>query len=163
MEETKPIENTFQEIEPNNKRRRDLLPWWMKVFCWLFMLFGIASVVALFMGLTDNNIELSFYGFKSNEPFSLNGLIVIGVGIIKGFAAYSLWFEKDYAMKVAKIDALLGIALCVAAMLIIPFFKNGFHISIRLELFLLAPYLFKLNTIQAEWLNLEPDPTVEKE
>ena len=150
MNENNINENSFDEFE-TNKRRRKLLPWWIKVFCWIFMLFGIMAFVCLILGFTNIKPALAFYGFESNEPFSLNGMLVISVGILKGITAFSLWFEKDYAIKLGKIDAIIGIIICGISMLILPFLNDGFNIQIRLELALLIPFLLKLNKIENEW------------
>lgn len=151
MEETIAKENSFEEFEKTKRRRRKILPWWIKTFCWIFMLFGILSFVCLILGFTNIKPALAFYGFETNEPFSLNGLIVIAVGILKGITAFALWFEKDFAIKIGKIDAIIGIVLCGISMFILPFLQDGFNITIRLELALLIPYLIKLNKIQKEW------------
>lgn len=151
MNETTLAENPFEEFENVKKRRRKLLPWWIKVFCWIFMFFGLMSFICLILGLTDIKPSLAFYGFETNEPFSLNGLIVISVGLLKGLTAFALWFEKDFAIKIGKVDAIIGIVLCVVSMLALPFLQEGFNITIRLEIALLIPFLLKLNKIQKEW------------
>jgi hypothetical protein len=131
--------------------RRDLLPWWMKTFCWIFMIFGVLSTFSLILGFTNYKPMLAFYGFESNEPFSLYGLIVIGVGIFKGITAYALRFEKDFAIKFGKIDAIIGIGLSGLSMLILPIFIDGLNMKIRFELILIAPFLLKLNKIEKKW------------
>ncbi|WP_431107265.1 hypothetical protein [Winogradskyella poriferorum] len=151
MEETIAKENSFEEFENIKKRRRKMLPWWIKIFCWIFMLFGLLSFVCLILGFTNIKPDLAFYGFETNEPFSLYGLIVISIGLLKGVTAFALWFEKDFAIKIGKIDAIIGIALCVISMVVLPFIQDGFKITLRLELVLLIPFLIKLNKIQKEW------------
>lgn len=154
MEETTLTESAFKEFENVKKRRRKLLPWWIKMFCWIFMLFGAMSIVCFVLGFTNIKPDLAFYGFETNEPFSLIGLLVISTGIFKGITAFALWFEKDYAVKLGKIDAVIGIILCVISMCVLPFFQDGFNITLRLELALLIPFLIKLNKIQKEWESL---------
>jgi len=70
--------------------------------------------------------------------------------LFKAITAFSLWFEKEYAIILGKIDAILGIGLCIISMAILPFFSDV-HITLRLELVLLIPYLIKLNKIQSDW------------
>ncbi|RCW91334.1 hypothetical protein [Winogradskyella arenosi] len=152
MNESQIIDNATEEFE-NTTRRRALLPWWIKVFCWFFMLIGLMAFVCFFLGFTTIKPALAFYGFESYEPFSINGLIVITVGVFKGITAFLLWFEKDYAITFGKIDALIGIVICGISMLILPFVNDGINIQIRLELALLIPYLWKLNKIAPEWKN----------
>lgn len=152
MGKTDLIENSFEEFEKIKiKRRKKLLPWWIKVFCWIFMLFGAMSFACLILGFTNIKPDLAFYGFETNEPFSLNGFIVIFVGLLKGFTAFSLWFEKENAIKIGRADAIVGIALCIISMLVLPFLQEGFNITVRLEIALLIPFLLKLNKIQKEW------------
>ena len=119
------------------------------------MFFGIFSITCLILGFTDIKPALAFYGFESNEPFSLNGIIVISVGVIKGITAFSLWFEKGFAIKLGKIDAIIGIIICGISMFVLPFLQDGFILNIRLELLLLIPFLLKLNKIQKEWDDLK--------
>ncbi len=150
MEEPEIEDSKFEEFE-NTERRRKLLPWWIKVFCWIFMLFGVLSLVCLILGFTNIKPALAFYGFETNEPFSLFGLLVISIGLLKGITAFSLWFEKDNAVKIGKIDAIFGIILCVISMIVLPFLQESFKVTIRLELALLIPFLIKLNRIQKNW------------
>lgn len=137
------------------KRRRDLLPIWIKIFTWIFIGFGILAPVCLVLGLFGINLSLSLYGFESNEPLSLTGLTIILLFGIKGITAFGLWTEKQWAVSLAIADALLGIAICVV-MLALPFFdsEEGFALPFRLELFVLVPYLYVMNRIRAEWLHI---------
>lgn len=144
-------QDLLTDLEINSTRRRSLLPLWVKIFCWFFMLFGLMATICLILGFLGVKPNLAFYGFETNEVFSINGLIVIAVGILKGITAFSLWFEKNYAIKLAKIDAYLGIILCVISMLVLPFLAEGTNFNFRLELALLIPFLIKMNKIQADW------------
>ncbi len=142
------------DLSTNPIRRRNLLPLWIKIFCCFFMLWGVMAIGCLVLGIFRIQPDLAFYGFETNEVFSLNGIIVIGVGILKGITAYSLWFEKKYAIKLAKIDTYVGLLLCVISMLILPFFVDKFKSNLRLELTLLIPFLIKINNIQSQWENV---------
>ena len=94
---------------------------------------------------------MSLYGFETNDPLTSIGLLIISLGIFKGFTAYNLWFEKDIAIKLGKIDAIIGIVICSFLMLALPFIDDAFDFDFRLELVLLIPYLIKLNKIQEKW------------
>ena len=149
-----------QELRANSEMdnkiiRRQLLPWWIKIFCWLFMILGAGCVVGLIVGALGYTFALSIYGFETQNPLSLMGILICLILLYKGFTAYSLWFEKDYAINISKIDAVCGIVLCVISMFIMPFLAEEFKITIRLELLLLIPYYMKLNRIEYEWDNLE--------
>lgn len=135
--------------------RRDLLPIWIKIFCWLFMLIGVASIGCLIYGALGNEAELSIFGLETTKPISITGIIIVVIMAFKGYTAYSRWFEKDNAIKLAKIDAFVGIVACIISMFILPFIIEDSSFTIRLELLLLIPYYLKINKIEYSWDNLE--------
>jgi hypothetical protein len=137
----------------NGIRRRDLLPKWIKFFTWLFMIFGAITPVALIAGLLGANFSLAFFGFETTEPLSLVGLGLTFLFAFKGFVAYSLWMEKDWAIQIAEIDAYLSIAICVLSMIFFPFSytENTYSFNLRIELFLIIPYLLKLRKLKSDW------------
>ena len=143
-------ETSFEEFE-NKIPRRQLLPWWIKFFCWLFMLFGVLAILCLISGFFGVLPSLAFYGFETNQPLSLIGLLIISIAVLKGFTAYSLWFEKDFAIKLGKIDAILGIVICVFSMFFIPLLLETNQITFRLEIIFLIIFLVQLNKIEQKW------------
>lgn len=149
------LESKFDEFDKPAIIRRKLLPWWIKTFCWIFMLLGICGLASLIGNAFTDNVSLSLYGFSSNTAYSGVGIFIIAVMALKGFAAYSLWFEKPNAIIIAKIDAIVGIVICIASMFVLPFTSGDGHIPIRLEILLLIPYYIKINKIEYEWDNLE--------
>lgn len=149
------LESKFDEFEKPAIIRRKLLPWWIKTFCWIFMLLGVCGLASLIGNAFTDNVNLSLYGFSSNTAYSGVGIFIIAIMALKGFAAYSLWFEKPNAIIIAKIDAIIGIVICIASMFVIPFTSGDGHISFRLEILLLIPYYIKINKIEYEWDNLE--------
>lgn len=144
-------ETHFEQFEIKNIERRKLLPGWIKVFCWIFMALGTASIGCLIFGAFGKKADVSLYGFKTNEPLSLIGIFIILTMLLKGFSAYALWFEKNYAIKLGKIDAILGVVICGASMLIIPFLEENSNVVFRLEIALLIPYFIKLKKIENDW------------
>lgn len=149
------LQSQFDEFDKPAIIRRKLLPWWIKTFCWIFMLLAVCAAGSLIMNLFISNVNLSIYGFSSETAYSGTGIFIIAVMLLKGFAAYSLWFEKPNAIIIAKIDAVCGIAICIASLFILPFSTADGHFSIRLEILLLVPYYMKVNKIEYEWDNLE--------
>lgn len=131
--------------------RRQLLPWWIKAFCWFFMVFGAVALVCLCAGLLGYSASLALYGFETTAPLSPVGILLISLALFKGYSAYQLWFEKDNAITIGRIDAIIGIVLCIISMFVVPFFQDAFKLTFRLELALLFPYCFKLNRIETDW------------
>lgn len=149
------LESHFDEFDKTQVIRRKLLPWWIKTFCWIFMILGVCAIGALIGNLFTTNVNVSIYGFSSTTAYSGTGIFIIAIMILKGFAAYSLWFEKPNAISIGKIDAICGVVICIASMFVLPFSTNDGHFPLRLEILLLVPYYRKLNKIEYEWDNLE--------
>lgn len=149
------LESHFDEFDKPPVIRRKLLPWWIKTFCWIFMILTVCAICAVIMNIFTPNVNISIYGFSSNTTFSGIGMFIIAIMLLKGFAAYSLWFEKPNAISIGKIDAICGVVICIASMFILPFSTNDDHFPLRLEILLLIPYYMKLNKIEYEWDNLE--------
>lgn len=144
-------QSAFEEfdVKSNFVRRRSLLPGWIKIFTWLFFFTGIIGVIILVFGSFIKNNELSLYGLETTQPYSLTGLLISFLFIFKGIVSYGLWFEENWAIKVAKIDAILGFIICGIVMVVLPFFTK--HFTIRFEIALLIPYLLKLQKIEKNW------------
>lgn len=154
------MENTILDANltkhENSKRRRSLLPWWIKIFIWIFLILGLLAPIGLVFGFFGIQFQISLYGFTTNEPLSIDGLYLIGLFLLKGITAFGLWTEKDWAITLGQIDAILGIVLCIFMSVIYPFIniRTGFHFTFRLELILLIPFLIKLLKIKSEWKKL---------
>jgi hypothetical protein len=138
-------------------RRRKLLPLWIKIFIHLFMLMGAVTMLGLVAGLAGMRFHISIYGFESNDPLSLLGLLAAGLLLFKGIVGYGLWTEKDWGVQAGIIDAIIGIALCVFAMVVMPFIDgvDSFSLNLRLELVLLIPYLLRLMAIKPRWSRVQ--------
>ncbi|QJD95746.1 hypothetical protein HH214_07610 [Mucilaginibacter robiniae] len=135
-------------------RRRKLLPWWVLTFTWIFLVFGAAVPVIVVMGLLKFKFQISLLGLSTNNPLSITALFLILIYLYKGLVAFGLWTEKDWAIKTAKVDAILSIAICLFAMIytwIIPQTAGMHNFSFRLELFIIIPYLLKMRQIQSAW------------
>ena len=135
------------------KTRRQLLPLWIKIFLWFFLITGGLAIPGLFAGLLGATYSISLYGLESYEPISSVGLILSILFIVKAITAFALWTEKDYAIQLSLFDGYVGILVCFFMMFVYPFLnlESGFHFNIRLELIALIPYVIKMHDIQKEW------------
>lgn len=143
---------------PNmHKRRRDLLPWWVKIFVWIFLVFGAIIPIVIILGIMGYSFKISLYGIESNRPLSIIGISLICLFIIKAVAAYSLWSEKNWAIDFSIIDSIIGAFVCSFVMFIYPLINSASGIiqNIRLELLLLIPFLLTLIKIKPEWLSIK--------
>ncbi len=143
--------NEFAEFEKTKAARKNLLPWWIKFFCWVFMIFGAFMIFILGLALFNLSMDISIYGLEAKGPLSLYGCLITLVVLYKSYTGYVLWFEKDNAIYIAQIDAIVGILLCTASMFLLPTLEEGNRFTFRLELLFLIPYLIRLNKIKKKW------------
>lgn len=139
------------------KRRRELIPIWMKPFIFLFLIFGVLGIYGIGKNIMGLESTSSLYGLESNTVFSLLGVFLKTVMLFKAITSFGLWMEKDWAINFGIIDAVLGIIACIIVMVVLPFvsFKDGINkLNIRFEIFLLIPYLYQLVKIRKEWGSL---------
>ena len=129
--------------------RKLLIPLWIKIFSWLFIVFALITPVSLVEGIIMHNFSLNLYGLDASTPYSLVGAFITALFIFKGIVAFGILRREDWAVNFGIIDAVLGITTCVIVM-IYPAI-TGNHFDFRLEIFLLIPYLMKLLKIQDEW------------
>lgn len=135
-------------------KRRQLLPIWIKIFCWFFLLGGLVAPLLVIAGLfLDVQASLALYGMETSDPLSLAGLVIAALFFLKGIVAYGLWWEKDWALDFGIVDAIIGIAFC--GLLMTPLgLSLGLTTAtpaIRLELVALIPYLIKLQKLKSLW------------
>ncbi|MDQ0594027.1 CHASE2 domain-containing sensor protein [Chryseobacterium ginsenosidimutans] len=87
--------SAFEEFETKSNliQRRSLLPVWIKIFTWLFLIGGAVATGILICGSFITNTSLSIYGIQANHPYTLTGFLICILLIYKGIVAYGLWFE----------------------------------------------------------------------
>lgn len=148
----------FDELhDPTARPRKKMIPVWIKVFCWIFLVIGtVAPVAILVMLLLSKTTNISIYGFSTNNALSFIGISGTLLYVYKAFVSYNLLTGKDNAVTFAIIDGWVGIALCVLNMITGNFITeyhigNESGINLRLELFLVIPYLVKMYRIKDEW------------
>lgn len=147
-------EEIIDSFEKVTQRRRKLLPWWMKVFIWLFGIAGLIVPIAFIFGILRFEFNTAMYGLETNNPLTWLGIFILLIFLHKGFVAFGLWFEKSWAPKLALADAGLGIVICMMVMGM-QLFDSGSSFSFRLELVLIIPYLIKLIKIEEPWSQLK--------
>ncbi len=145
-----------EDLKDGLVRRRKLLPWWVKVFIWIFFLFGAIVPVVVVMGMMNAPVVLSFYGIDSNDAFSLTGLCLTGVFALKAVVSFGLWMEKDWGVSVAIADGVLGLVICLYTMGIGPLINSveRFNGTMRIEPLILVIYLFWLWKVRPSWKRL---------
>jgi hypothetical protein len=147
------------EHDPFAIRRKFMIPQWIRVFSWIFAICAPIGVLGTLIWLiTGGWGEYSLYGFTSQNSGAVVSILFLFVWALKALAAIGLLTEKDWAVKAAMADAIIGIAVCVAAMIFLPWSQTvttggstNTHYNLRLELALLIPYLMKMWKIRDQW------------
>ncbi len=147
------MSNLPQENQPQTGRRRGLLPLWIKVFVWIFMICGLIIPIMIISELMGMVTEPRIYGLESASPFSLMGIGIILIYLLKVVVAGGLWVGKDWAVKLAKIDAILGMCICFLMMAVLTFqgSEDGIMLNFRLELIALIPYFLQMRKLEYDW------------
>ena len=129
--------------------RKTLVPVWIRIFSWIFLVLGVFAPFSLVFAALDYDFALALYGLESNGPLNLTGISIVLLFALKGVVAFGLINHKDWAIQLAIVDASVGIALCIFIVLY-PLFVGG-NFNLRLELFLLVPYLIKMAKVKEQW------------
>ncbi len=153
----------LDEIEIITKKKRDLLPIWIKIFIWIFLIMSAIIPIAIIFAFLGYPSIITIYGFRSYTVFSPIGFIISCLILYKGIISYGLWFEKKWAVKHAIIDGIIGILACIVSMTIPLVTNYGILFSYRLELIALVPYLFKMYWIKNEWNDEAPIQTIKSD
>lgn len=147
----------FEDILEETVFRRSLLPWWFKIFIFIFMITGVLIPLGFITKILGYYFHFSLYGLNSVETFVPMGVVISVLFFLKAVVSFGLWFEKDWAIKLGYIDGGVGILICLYSMFLIPFIDSNpnYSLNIRFELALLIPYLYKLKNIENDWISGE--------
>ena len=143
------MDNSFDEFENlDTVKRREMLPWWIKFFSWVFMVLAVIACLTPIQLLFGQVPNLSFYGFDSAKFFPYSLLVIYLIFILNGLIGYMLWFEKDKAIEWGKICAIFGIVVCVISFLLT--LLDG-QFTFRLEIIALVIFYRKLSNLEYNW------------
>jgi hypothetical protein len=126
-----------------------LLPIWIKIFIWIFMVIGGLAPITFLIGAFGGNFRASIFGLESTDPVSMQGLLIVSVFIYNGIIAYMLWTERKDAVATAIYGAWFNVVICIVSMVIA--IADG-RFSIRIELVPLFFFISKLKKIKELWL-----------
>ena len=142
------------EQDRNNDKslaRKALIPLWIKIFGWLFIVMG-ALVPFLFIGSLIFGFSASYtmFGLEyEGNAMALMPLVIAAVIFVNGLCAYGLLFGKDWGLNACIVFGYIGLALTVGTMVFEMIFSGS--MMIRLEPIIQIPYLVKLHRLKAHW------------
>ncbi|QDP02424.1 hypothetical protein [Thalassotalea sp. PS06] len=131
--------------------RKNLIPKWIKVFGWLFIVMGVlVPLVGIFALVTQRVGSFSLYGLEAvGAIYSSLALVVLALYVAHSICAYGLLFGKSWGINACIPLAYLSIAICIFTMF------TGSETLIRLELAALIPYVMKLQKLKIQWQGTE--------
>jgi hypothetical protein len=130
--------------------RKSLLPWWVKIFTWIFLIMGFGVLISFLTSLGGISVDLSLYGLSSStRPLTTITLVLILLYSLKGATSICLLTEQPWAIKLGMVDAVVGILCCTFVMIYPLVNHSGF--SFRGELIVLIPYLRWLIKVKPLW------------
>lgn len=142
-------DNNFDEFDRERlPYRRDLLPWWIKFFSFIFIILGGFSLVNAAMLLFGRAAYASIYGLEEvlHDPYGT--LVALPLIILNGVAGHLLLYEKDQAIIAGQIAGAIGIVACLITTALT--IQAG-HMVFRFEILLFIPFLAKLSTLKEVW------------
>lgn len=94
MEESKVDLLTDSFLELNTMERGRLLPWWVKIFAWIFLVLGIVAPIGFIYALIGGDFTVSIYGFQTSETTSIIGIGITIIFLFKGMVSFGLITKK---------------------------------------------------------------------
>ena len=147
---TEDIRGVLAQLGPSTelgRARRNVLPTWIKVFSWMFLLIGGAVPMVVVVGLIRRTtISVALFGFQySGSALDLEGLLLAGMLAGCGVTAYGLLWGRSWGQFAAIATGWAGLALCIASVFVRP------GLNIPLEPFLLIPFVVAMHRRKAAW------------
>ena len=135
-------------------RRRDLLPRWILLLTFLFLIFGAILPIWIISGIFKPKFHITLLGISTHNPLAPVCLITTFYYFYKALVAYALWTEKYRAIKLARVDAIFSILLCcfsVWQIFAVPQGNASQLLNSLISLLISVLYLVKMNKIQLAW------------
>lgn len=128
-------------------RRKSLIPTWIKVIGWLFIIMGAVLPLFHFYVIFTGGIgTYMMFGWSyQGPPLAMMAMFISALILINACCAYGLLFAKDWGLTACILFGYVGLLLAIMSM----FFADG--IKIALEPLVQIPYLIRLHKIKAYW------------
>lgn len=141
-------ELSIEESAIKPKIRKDLIPLWIKIFGWLFLVFGAAApVLYLISAILNFEATYEIFGLSyTGSAYTAMPMLISLIILVNGLCAYGLLFQKNWGLMSCLVMGYIGFFITLISMFIyLP------DLTIRLEPLLQVPYLVKLHKIKPQW------------
>ncbi len=141
---TQPVEANSEELIPY---RKGMIPLWVKIFGWLFIVLSVFVITTAISALvTNSEAYYSLYGLEVNSHVTeFWAVFIISLFVAHAVCAYGLLFAKDWGVIACIILGYLSVAICLATTVF------GSDSNIRLEILILIFYLLRLHKMKRHW------------
>lgn len=131
--------------------RKQLIPLWIKIFGWLFILFGIGvPITAVYSATMAVPMHYTLFGLSAYGSISSPmAIFLMLLFIALAVSAYGLLFGRAWGLMLCLALGYISLAICIATTIIALATQPG--INIRLEIVVLIPYLIRLHKIKHKW------------
>lgn len=156
MNNTETVSSIFDE--PKQLQRKDLLPGWIRSFCWIVII-GSAFIILCFWLIIGLNVtEMPEWENQGNMTFMV--IFMSATIVIYGFkimVAIGLLRQASWAVVCGLVDAIMYLLICLFVLYTRFILGNGtemttpFLLSIVIQTVLLIPYIIILYRIKDRW------------
>ena len=131
--------------------RKRLVPTWIKVFGWLFIIMGASiPVLPILAHQLGQPASYTMFGLSYvGSPFHPMALLISAIILSLAVSAYGLLFGRSWGLKACLATGYLGVAICIFTTLYAIFVLGSF--TLRLEFLIQIPYLMRLHKIKPYW------------
>jgi hypothetical protein len=138
--------------------RKDLLPKWVRFFCWIFLVAGVLTPVLPMVGLFSSmQARFSLFGWEHfGSPLDLYSLLITAYLVLSGMAAFGLLWGKRWGWAAGMTVGILGLTLALGYMVVhspLVESKGGYGFRFRLEPFFQIPFIVVLWRRRSSWLS----------
>lgn len=138
--------------------RKQLIPIWIKMFGWLFIISGsLVPLYVIYGAVTGVEGTFGLYGLEgTGSVTSPLPIAIMLLFVAHAVCAYGLLFGKSWGVNACIALAYISVLLCLVPTII----EIARHSSLffRLELIILIPYLVKLHKMLPGWNGQNSDP-----
>ena len=130
--------------------RRQLVPLWIKIFGWIFMVMGaVIPLLGIFAVASGQPASYEIFGLRyRGSPFHPMALIICAIILSLAVSAYGLLFGRSWGLNACLATGYGGVVVCVGTM---AYAISQGSFTLRLELLAQVPYLIRLHKIKPLW------------
>jgi hypothetical protein len=130
--------------------RKRLVPLWIKIFGWIFMVMGavipVLGIVAVALG---QPASYEIFGLRYHgSPLHPMALAICAIILSLAVSAYGLLFGKSWGLNACLATGYGGVVICLGTM---AYSISQGSFTLRLELLVHALYLIRLHKIKPLW------------